>query len=157
MIERRLKLLGNPLGITMEKRATDSVAPVGEFKDTLNLPRTEFPLRGDCAVNDPLMLKRWEHEGLDEKVVRCNQGAQKFILHDGPPYANGSIHLGHAYNKILKDILAKAHRMMGFHVPLVPGWDCHGLPIEHKVLGDNPVLSGPALKKECRTYALRWV
>ncbi len=142
----------------MEERSTGGdTGRVSEFKDTLNLPRTDFPLRGDSKVNDPLMLERWEREGLSAKVMSCNSGSAKFILHDGPPYANGSIHLGHAYNKILKDIIAKAHRMMGFHVPLVPGWDCHGLPIEHKVLTDQPGISGEVLKKACRTYALRWV
>jgi isoleucyl-tRNA synthetase len=127
------------------------------FRDTLNLPRTDFPLRADAKINDPLMLKRWHDEALYAKAFACHEGAEKFILHDGPPYANGNIHLGHAYNKILKDIVSKGRRMMGYHTPVVPGWDCHGLPIEHKVTQENPGLSGVELKKECRAYAARWV
>lgn len=127
------------------------------FRDTLNLPRTDFPLRADAKINDPLMLKRWQDESLYAKAMICHKGAEKFILHDGPPYANGNIHLGHAYNKILKDIVSKGRRMMGYHTPVVPGWDCHGLPIEHKVTQENPELKGVELKKACRAYATRWV
>lgn len=130
---------------------------VSPFRDTLNLPRTDFPLRADAKINDPIMLKRWHDEELYAKAMTCHEGAEKFILHDGPPYANGNIHLGHAYNKILKDIVSKGRRMMGYHTPVVPGWDCHGLPIEHKVTQENPGLTGVALKKECRAYASRWV
>ncbi len=128
-----------------------------DFKETLCLPQTDFPLRADAAQNDPRMLLRWENEGLCETVMQQNAGALRFILHDGPPYANGHIHLGHAYNKVLKDIITKSYRMQGYHVPITPGWDCHGLPIEQKVTSENPRLTGAALKKECRTYALRWV
>lgn len=127
------------------------------FKDTLNLPRTDFPLRADAKVNDPKMLARWRAENLYTKAAACYEGAEKFILVDGPPYANGNIHLGHAYNKILKDIIAKAHRMMGKHTPVIPGWDCHGLPIEHKVTQENPGISGVELKKACRDYAAHWI
>lgn len=127
------------------------------FRDTLNLPRTDFPLRADAKINDPIMLKRWQDDALYAKAMTCHEGAEKFILHDGPPYANGPIHLGHAYNKILKDIVTKARRMMGYHTPVVPGWDCHGLPIEHKVSQENPGLKGVELKKACRTYAAGWV
>lgn len=142
----------------MENKNSATVeVPVGDFKDTLNLPRTDFPLRADAKVNDPLMLKRWEEQGLYEKAMHCNKGAMRYILHDGPPYANGHIHLGHAYNKLVKDMITKAHRMMGYHVPVVPGWDCHGLPIEHKVTQEHPGLAGAALKKECRAYAAHWV
>lgn len=130
---------------------------VSKFKDTLNLPRTDFPIRADTKVNDPIMLERWTREALYAKAAVCHEGAKKFILHDGPPYANGHIHLGHAYNKILKDIITKAHRMMGHHVPVIPGWDCHGLPIEHKVSQENPELKGAELKKACRDYAMEWV
>lgn len=128
-----------------------------DFKDTLNLPKTDFPLRAESKKNDPLMLKRWEDEGLSSAAQRCNEGQQKFILHDGPPYANGDIHLGHAYNKILKDIILKSRRMMGCHVPAVPGWDCHGLPIEQKVSQEQPQLKGAELLSACRSYAQRWV
>lgn len=140
-----------------ERTAGGESVQGGLFKETLNLPHTDFPLRADSKVNDPLMLARWQEESVAQKAMHCNESGEKFILHDGPPYANGPIHLGHAYNKILKDIIAKARRMMGYHVPLVPGWDCHGLPIEHKVSSDNPKLAGAALKTACREYALRWV
>lgn len=128
-----------------------------DFKDTLNLPKTDFPLRAESKKNDPLMLARWEQDGLAGAAQRCNAGQKKFILHDGPPYANGDIHLGHAYNKILKDIIAKSHRMMGYHVPAVPGWDCHGLPIEQKVSQEQPETKGAPLMSACRAYAQRWV
>ena len=127
------------------------------FKDTLNLPRTDFPLRADAKINDPKMLERWQQDGLYAKATSCHEGAEKFILVDGPPYANGNIHLGHAYNKTLKDIISKSRRMMGYHVPVVPGWDCHGLPIEHKVMQEYPGLAGVELKKACRDYALGWI
>ncbi len=128
-----------------------------DFKSTLNLPKTDFPLRAETKKNDPLMLKRWEQDDLASAAQRCNAGAQKFILHDGPPYANGDIHLGHAYNKILKDIIAKSRRMMGCHAPVVPGWDCHGLPIEQKVSQEQPHVKGAPLMAACRAYAQRWV
>lgn len=128
-----------------------------QYKDTLNLPRTDFPIRAHARENDPKIVDRWSSEQLATRAMECNAGNQQFILHDGPPYANGHIHLGHAYNKILKDIITKARRMMGYHVPVVPGWDCHGLPIEQKVASDQPELSSRALKSACREYALRWV
>lgn len=127
------------------------------FKDTLNLPKTDFSIRAHAAENDPKTLVRWEEEDLYSKSMECHAGSKQFILHDGPPYANGNIHLGHAYNKILKDIVAKSHRMIGFHAPVIPGWDCHGLPIEQKVSQENPGLTGAELKKACRTYAQKWV
>ncbi|MBN2267190.1 MAG: isoleucine--tRNA ligase [Candidatus Babeliaceae bacterium] len=134
-----------------------SAAKMADFKESLNLPRTDFPLRADACINDPIMLERWEKEKLYERAMRCHEGASRFVLHDGPPYANGHIHLGHAYNKILKDILAKARRMSGMQVPLVPGWDCHGLPIEHRVKQENPTLTGTALKAACRESAYTWI
>ena len=108
------------------------------FKDTLNLPHTDFPIRANAVVDDPLMLERWQKENMYHTSFELNSGNPKYILHDGPPYANGPIHLGHAYNKILKDIVCKARRMMGYHVPVTPGWDCHGLPIEKKVVTEQP-------------------
>ncbi len=127
------------------------------FKDTLNLPRTDFPIRANPKKDDPEMVKRWEKENLFEKTFYLNKGNEIFILHDGPPYANGNIHIGHAYNKILKDIVTKARRMLGNQVPVTPGWDCHGLPIELKVTKEKPDLSRAALKKACRDYAQKWV
>ena len=127
------------------------------FKDTLNLPHTDFPIRAQSAVDDPQLLARWQAENLYEATFTAHEGNAKYILHDGPPYANGPIHLGHAYNKILKDFATKAHRMMGYHVPVTPGWDCHGLPIEKKVLGEQPSLKGDALIAACRSYATQWI
>lgn len=129
------------------------------FKDTLNLPKTDFPIRPNPAIEDAQLLQRWEQEKLAHKAFEHNSGAQKYILHDGPPYANGHIHLGHAYNKILKDLITKSRRMRGMHVPVKPGWDCHGLPIELKVTtqeayaGATPV----EVKKACRAYAQHWI
>jgi len=127
------------------------------FKDTLNLPRTDFPIRPNAKENDPKMLARWQEEDIYKKTFEKNEGKEKYILHDGPPYANGNIHLGHAYNKIPKDIVTKAQRMMGKHVPVTPGWDCHGLPIELNVSKQNPGVSKTELKKKCRAYAQKWV
>lgn len=127
------------------------------FKDTLNLPRTDFPIRASSKIDDPKMLQRWKDEKLDSKAFFHNEGNVKFILHDGPPYANGHLHLGHAYNKILKDIVTKLQRMSGKHTPVTPGWDCHGLPIEKKVTEENPELRGAELKKACREYANKWI
>ncbi len=127
------------------------------FKDTLNLPHTDFPIRANAAIEDPLLLDRWQKEGLYHASFEVNKGNQKFILHDGPPYANGPIHLGHAYNKILKDMVCKARRMMGYQVPVTPGWDCHGLPIEKKVVTEQPGLQRSALIKACREYAAHWI
>ncbi|MCX5922957.1 MAG: isoleucine--tRNA ligase [Candidatus Dependentiae bacterium] len=128
-----------------------------EYSDTLNLPKTDFPIRAQFSISDSIMLQRWNDEKLSEKTFVHNQGKTKFILHDGPPYANGNIHLGHAYNKISKDIITKAERMTGKHVPVIPGWDCHGLPIELKVTQETPGLSSQDLKKACRKYAQKWI
>jgi isoleucyl-tRNA synthetase len=127
------------------------------FKDTLNLPHTDFPIRPNHAVDDAALLERWKHHELYAASFTHNKGNEKYILHDGPPYANGPIHLGHAYNKILKDTVCKARRMMGFHVPVTPGWDCHGLPIELKVTQEHPGLDPIQLKKACRKYANHWI
>ncbi len=127
------------------------------YKDTLNLPKTDFPIRPDHKNDDPALVSRWESEDLFKKSYELNKGKEKYVLHDGPPYANGDIHLGHAYNKILKDITTKSYRMLGYHVPVKPGWDCHGLPIELKVVKDNPGLDKVGLKKACREYASHWI
>ena len=117
------------------------------FKDTLNLPRTDFPIRSNPKVEDQELLNRWQSNDLYKKTFYQHQGNEKFILHDGPPYANGHLHLGHAYNNILKDVVAKVQRMFGKQVPVTPGWDCHGLPIELKVAQENPAATPEELKK----------
>lgn len=127
------------------------------FKDTLNLPTTDFPIRPNSEQDDPAMVNRWQEEKLYDKTFTAHEGKDKYILHDGPPYANGNIHIGHAYNKVLKDIITKSQRMMGRHVPVTPGWDCHGLPIELKVSAENPTATPVQLKKKCREYAQHWI
>lgn len=127
------------------------------FKDTLNLPRTDFPIRPNAVLDDPAMIVRWETTGLYAKAFNANAQSKKYILHVGPPFSNGHIHLGHAYNGTLKDITTKAYRMSGFHVPVTPGWDCHGLPIEINVAQAGQALTRLEMKKACRDYAQRWV
>lgn len=128
-----------------------------DYKNTVNLPRTDFPMKGDLARREPDVLARWEHIGLYDKLRDAGRGRPKFILHDGPPYANGAIHIGHAVNKILKDIIVKARTLSGFDAPYVPGWDCHGLPIEHEVekkLGRARAReNAAAFRRACRDYA----
>lgn len=132
------------------------------FKDTLHLPTTPFPMRPNSAQKDPEIIARWESEKLYAQATNLNKGSEDFVLHDGPPYANGHLHLGHALNKILKDIVSKAERMAGRHVKITPGWDCHGLPIELKMtteMGstDASKLDKVAFKAACRQYAQKWI
>src|SRR5262249_20241832 len=127
----------------------------------VNLPKTEFPMKANLPQREPQMLARWEEMQLYERIRAARRGAPKYVLHDGPPYANGPIHLGTAFNKTLKDFVVKSKNMAGFDSPYVPGWDCHGLPIEIKVdqeLGKKK-LEMPALevRKACRAYAQKFV
>ncbi|MDP0269082.1 isoleucine--tRNA ligase [Glaesserella parasuis] len=128
-----------------------------DYKNTLNLPETGFPMRGDLAKREPAMLQNWHDKKLYQKIREASKGKRSFILHDGPPYANGNIHLGHAVNHILKDIINKSKTAMGFDTPYVPGWDCHGLPIELKVEGlvgkPNENISTAEFRQKCREYA----
>ncbi len=125
-----------------------------DLKYKLNLPETSFPMRGDLAKREPAWLKEWQDKKLYERIRKARAGAKKFILHDGPPYANGDIHIGHAVNKILKDIIVKSKTMSGFDAPYVPGWDCHGLPIELVVEKTYGKEIAPAKFRElCREYA----
>ncbi len=125
-----------------------------DSKYKLNLPETNFPMRGDLAKREPAWLKEWQGKKLYQRIRKARQGAKKFILHDGPPYANGDIHIGHAVNKILKDIIVKSKTMSGFDAPYVPGWDCHGLPIELVVEKNHGKDIAPAKFRElCREYA----
>ncbi|MEW5786314.1 MAG: isoleucine--tRNA ligase [Pseudomonadota bacterium] len=125
-----------------------------DYKDTLNLPDTPFPMRGDLAKREPAWVQGWQTNKLYEKLRANGQGRPKFILHDGPPYANGDIHIGHAVNKILKDIIVKSKTLDGFDSPYVPGWDCHGLPIELQVEKTHGKDTPPARFRElCREYA----
>jgi len=108
-----------------------------DYKKTLNLPNTAFPMKGNLAQREPERLKKWNEADLYNKIRQEFAGRPKFILHDGPPYANGEIHIGHAVNKVLKDIIVKSKSLSGFDAPYVPGWDCHGLPIELQVEKKN--------------------
>ncbi len=132
-----------------------------DYKDTLNLPVTDFPMRGNLPQREPEILKTWEDMDLYGKMEAAGKGRPNFTLHDGPPYANGHTHIGHALNKILKDIIIKSRRMEGFYAPYVPGWDCHGLPIElmvDKKLGaKKKEMTKAQVRKECRAYAAEWV
>ena len=130
---------------------------MSEYKDTLNLPETGFPMRGNLANREPEMLKRWYKEDLYGEIRKAKKGKKSFVLHDGPPYANGDIHIGHALNKILKDIIIKSKTLSGFDAPYIPGWDCHGLPIElmvEKKKGKpGQKISASEFREECRKYA----
>ena len=129
-----------------------------QSKYKLNLPETTFPMRGDLAKREPAWLKQWQEKKVYERIRKARKGAKKFILHDGPPYANGDIHIGHAVNKILKDIIVKSKTMSGFDAPYVPGWDCHGLPIELVVEKNHGKNIDPAKFRElCRAYAAEQV
>lgn len=134
---------------------------MSDYKQTLNLPETDFPMRGNLPQREPEMLKRWQEGDIYQKIREASEGRNKFILHDGPPYANGNIHIGHAVNKVLKDMIVKSKTFSGFDAPYVPGWDCHGLPIEHQVekkIGKAGVKVEPdAFRKACREYAMKQV
>jgi isoleucyl-tRNA synthetase len=132
-----------------------------DLKQTINLPRTTFSMKANLPQAEPRMLARWAEEDLYGQIRRSRAGKPVYILHDGPPYANGRIHLGTAFNKIVKDFIVKARTMAGFDAPYVPGWDCHGLPIEHKVdleLGSKKLqMTAAQIRRACRKYAEKWV
>jgi isoleucyl-tRNA synthetase len=132
-----------------------------ELKSTINLPKTGFPMKANLPRNEPKMLARWEEQRIYERIREVRKGAPAYVLHDGPPYANGPIHLGTALNKCLKDFIVKSKNMAGFDSPYVPGWDCHGLPIEIKVdqaLGGKKLQMSPmAVRLECRKYAEKFL
>ena len=137
------------------------MAETPDYKKTLNLPQTSFAMKANLPQNEPKRLEQWQAMDLYGKIREKSQGRPKFVLHDGPPYANGKIHIGHALNKILKDIVVKSHTMMGFDSPYVPGWDCHGLPIEHAVdkeLGSKKKeMSSAEIRRACRAFAAKYV
>ncbi|GAB0114079.1 isoleucine--tRNA ligase [Acidisoma sp. C75] len=150
--------------LTEAKAAPAQKDAAPDYRSTVFLPRTPFPMKGDLPKREPGMLAAWDARGLWEKLRADSNGRAPFVLHDGPPYANGNLHLGHALNKILKDAINRAHQMAGFDAHYVPGWDCHGLPIEWKVeeghrkagrnKDDIPVLQ---FRAECRAYAEHWL
>src|SRR5438093_980865 len=140
-----------------------------DYKDTLNLPRTDFPMKADLVTREPQQIEKWQKEKLYEKIQVARDGAEKFVLHDGPPFANGDVHVGNALNKILKDIIVKYKSLRGYDAPYVPGWDCHGLPIEFKVsqemrksgAGVAPAgdanFQPAAIRKACEAYARQYI
>ncbi|MEY2427839.1 MAG: isoleucyl-tRNA synthetase, partial [Verrucomicrobiota bacterium] len=144
-----------------------------DYKNTLNLPQTDFPMKADLITREPERLKKWEAAGLYQRIRAQHAGAEKFVLHDGPPFANGDVHIGTALNKILKDIIVKYKTLRGFSAPYVPGWDCHGLPIEFKVTqemrkesevrGQGSEVRGEAgtdaasIRKACEAYARKYI
>ncbi len=132
-----------------------------DYRETLNLPRTDFKMKANLVQREPEFLKRWEQMKIYQKLMKEREGAPLFILHDGPPYANGNIHMGHALNKILKDFVLKSKSMEGYRTPYVPGWDCHGLPIEHQVdkqLGAKKrEMTKDQIRKLCRSYAEKYI
>ena len=132
-----------------------------DYKATLNLPKTGFPMRANLAQREPGILKEWHEQNIYKQIRQARKGRKKYILHDGPPYANGDIHLGHAVNKVLKDIVVKSRTMSGFDAPYIPGWDCHGLPIEHNVekkIGKAGVkVDYSVFRQKCRDYAMKQV
>ena len=135
-----------------------------DWRETLNLPQTEFPMKAGLPKREPDMLAHWAKIGLYDKLRADAKGREKFVLHDGPPYANGDIHIGHALNKILKDVIVRAHQMMGRDAVYVPGWDCHGLPIEWKIEEqyrnkgqDKDEVPANEFRAQCRAFAEQWV
>ena len=125
-----------------------------DYKATLNLPDTAFPMKAGLPQREPQILQRWDSIGLYGKLREIGKDRPKFVLHDGPPYANGTIHIGHALNKILKDMIIRSKTLSGFDAPYVPGWDCHGLPIEHKVeVTHGKNLGADKTRELCRAYA----
>ena len=140
------------------------MSEVKDYKSTLNLPQTDFPMKGNLAQLEPKMLAAWEEKNLFQLILDKNKGAPAFVLHDGPPYANGKLHAGHALNKILKDIVVKYQNLAGFRADFIPGWDCHGLPIEQAVEKklreqkvDRRLMSREDFLQKCREYALEFI
>jgi isoleucyl-tRNA synthetase len=131
------------------------------YKETLFLPKTEFPMKGNLTVREPARLEKWNSENLYARIIaqRKSQKAPRFILHDGPPFANGDVHMGTGLNKVLKDFVVKSKTMAGFEVPYIPGWDCHGLPIEFKVMQDEDAreVEPAEIRRRCETFARKWI
>ena len=132
-----------------------------QYDSTLHLPKTLFEMRAGLPKKEPAMLEDWDKNGLYEQLMKHNEGKPLFVLHDGPPYANGSIHMGTALNKIIKDIIIRYKNMTGFQAPYVPGWDTHGLPIESAILKDKKIkrdeLTDSEFRDKCRDFALNFV
>ena len=145
-------------------RNNNGSAMTVDYKDTIFLPKTSFPMRAGLPKREPEILAEWEKIGLEQRIRSDRKGKEKFILHDGPPYANGHLHMGHALNKVLKDVINRSQQMLGKDANYVPGWDCHGLPIEWKIEEEYrakgqdkdsvPILE---FRKQCRDFAEEWL
>src|SRR5437762_1485628 len=127
------------------------------YKDTLNLPRTDFPMKANLASREPEILRGWQETRLYQEIQKSRRGRELFVLHDGPPFANGDVHMGTALNKILKDFVVRSQTMLGKRAPYVPGWDCHGLPIEYKVVKESRELSPLEVRKRCEAFARKFI
>jgi isoleucyl-tRNA synthetase len=137
-----------------KKKEKDAPNP---YKETLHLPVTEFPMRASLTEREPQRLARWEAQGLYQQIQEKRRGSRKFVLHDGPPFANGDVHMGTALNKILKDLVVKSKTMLGWHAPFVPGWDCHGLPIEFRVVKESTGLTPVEVRRRSEEYARKYI
>ncbi len=127
------------------------------YKDTLHLPKTDFPMKADLVKREPERLAKWEAAGLYEQIQEARAEDELFVLHDGPPFANGDVHMGTALNKVLKDLIVKSRSMLGFRAPFVPGWDCHGLPIEFKVVKESRGLTPAEVRRRSEEYARKYI
>src|SRR5262245_56412840 len=127
------------------------------YKDTLLLPKTDFPMKADLVKREPERLAKWEQAGIYEQILSARIGAPLFVLHDGPPFANGDVHMGTALNKVLKDLIVKSRTMLGFRAPYVPGWDCHGLPIEFKVVKEQKGLEPAEIRRRAEAFARKYI
>ncbi len=140
----------------MSDKKKDKEAP-NPYKDSLHLPVTDFPMRASLTEREPERLAKWEAAGLYQRIQAKRKGSKKFVLHDGPPFANGDVHMGTALNKILKDLVVKSKTMLGYHAPFVPGWDCHGLPIEFRVVKESTGLSPVEIRRKSEEYARKYI
>ncbi len=129
------------------------------YKDTVNLPKTDFPMKADLVIREPQRLEKWEQSGLYARIQKRRKAAKapRFLLHDGPPFANGDVHMGTALNKVIKDLVLKSKTMAGFETPYIPGWDCHGLPIEFKVVKEDTGLTPPEVRRRSEEFARKWI
>jgi isoleucyl-tRNA synthetase len=140
----------------MSDKKKEKEAP-NAYKDSLHLPVTEFPMRASLTEREPQRLAQWEESRLYDRIQAKRKGSKKFILHDGPPFANGDVHMGTALNKILKDLVVKSKTMLGYHAPFIPGWDCHGLPIEFRVVKESTGLSPVEVRRKSEEYARKYI
>jgi isoleucyl-tRNA synthetase len=163
---RRFRQRGKKLNFRLSRplrasnlRAPFFLRPMSEknYKDTLLLPKTDFPMKADLVKREPERLEKWEAAGLYQQVLDARKGKQRFVLHDGPPFANGDVHMGTALNKILKDLIVKSRSMLGFRAPFVPGWDCHGLPIEFKVVKESRGLAPAEVRRRAEEFARKYI